>query len=1027
MSRTLIMRWMGYLILAMALLLLPFLIWSHIDAKKLNVWIVDQSESDRNNQNLDGLTWIINSQKIISDQKGTFTGEQNDNFMENLITGEGQPDILYLASDSANNPIGQSQGLTNEQVEGLKNYLVDEATIIGQYDIFNAQNRKNLEEIFRVSNIGWKGCYFQELKKGEEVSDLIVENYQKQTGQEWNFVGSGLILVSDLDQILVLRDGAELASKGVQINFAGNNSSGLKGTFSYEKWFDLTIADASSEVLATFDLDVSASGQKLLEDAGLQTQYAAISCTRNSNYTAYYFSGDYANMDFSGKLWNYYGFAQIKYLLSKINPNAETRFYWGAYVPLIEQILSAAETEKAIVVPETANAEIQMNARTSATNFQVFKDSVWQDFFIKGVNLGSSVPGKWFTEFTYDEDLYLNWFEQIANMNANTLRVYTLMPPQFYSALVYFNEHHPNQTLWLCQEIWPEENPEDHDYLKEDYNTNYQSEIKMDLDAIHGQANIPERSGRAYGYYTADVSPYIIGYLVGRELEPEEVISTNTLHAGQQFSGTYLYTTADASPTEAWLAMSCDFVAEYEETTYKWQHPVGIVSWPTLDPAEHDSEWNETGDKSLQYNDKVSVDINHIAMQENLQAGFFGGYHIYPNYPDFMNNEESYAQYSDEYGSFRYGGYLKEFIAGHSKYPAVVAEFGMATGMGTAHANPDGLNHGGVTETEQGEDIVRMMEAIDREGYAGGIIFEWSDEWAKKTWITEPYMIPYHRQALWHNSLDPEQNYGILAMESSLLKSQPYSLDGDGNIQSLVLSADESYLYLKLELNKNIDYSKDKLVIGLDTVDRSLGDLKFSSDIGQVTASGMEFVIAINSKEDAKLLVQPAYNFTTGHYLPLAAKSGDFEMMSILINKETTLKSGQIIAPVYEDFSSLSVGDLADNSANQIAFDNQSIAIRIPWTLLNVSDPSSQQVLYDANINLYPAADEIQTSTTEGILVYGIIVDRESGETLSSVGLDNQSAFIWQDWDIPDYQERQKSSYQIIQDYFSDLENEDTE
>lgn len=43
----------------------------------------------------------------------------------------------------------------------------------------------------------------------------------------------------------------------------------------------------------------------------------------------------------------------------------------------------------------------------------------------------------------------------------------------------------------------------------------------------------------------------------------------------------------------------------------------------------------------------------------------------------------------------------------------------------------------------------------------------------KKTWITEPYIIPYDRNALWHNAVDPEQNYGIYAMESDGPRSLP--------------------------------------------------------------------------------------------------------------------------------------------------------------------------------------------------------------------------------------------------------------
>lgn len=48
---------------------------------------------------------------------------------------------------------------------------------------------------------------------------------------------------------------------------------------------------------------------------------------------------------------------------------------------------------------------------------------------------------------------------------------------------------------------------------------------------------------------------------------------------------------------------------------------VGIVSWPMLDVQEHDSEWNASGLKSLEYNDKVSVNINHISTGNKLQAG----------------------------------------------------------------------------------------------------------------------------------------------------------------------------------------------------------------------------------------------------------------------------------------------------------------------------------------------------------------------------------------------------------------------
>ena len=47
-----------------------------------------------------------------------------------------------------------------------------------------------------------------------------------------------------------------------------------------------------------------------------------------------------------------------------------------------------------------------------------------------------------------------------------------------------------------------------------------------------------------------------------------------------------------------------------------------------------------------------------------------------------MNNELGYGTYKDEKGILRYGGYLREFMQSHGRYPALVAEFGLANGAG---------------------------------------------------------------------------------------------------------------------------------------------------------------------------------------------------------------------------------------------------------------------------------------------------------------------------------------------------------
>ena len=596
-----------------------------------------------------------------------------------------------------------------------------------------------------------------------------------------------------------------------------------------------------------------------------------------------------------------------------------------------------------------------------------------------------------------------------------------MQSPQFYNALTYYNRTHPNALLKLYQEIWPEENPKNSDYLTKTYNEAYQNEIRNVVDAIHGNANIPARSGRAYGIYTSDISAYIAGYLVGRELEPEEVISTNQLNQNLSYSGEYLYCEPAASPTEAWLAMSCDYVLTYEAKEYNWQHPIGIVSWPTLDSTEHDSEWNTSGDKSLEYNDKVSININNISVRDTLKTGFFGAYHIYPNYPDFMNNEECYANYKDEEGIFRYGGYLREFIQTQKKYPALVAEFGLSTGMGNAHTNPDGYNHGGLTEVEQGEGIVRMMKAIQREGYVGGLVFEWADEWAKKTWTTEPFIIPFDRNVLWHNAVDPEQNYGILAMESSDQKSEPYAINGTGTLQEIKLSADETYLSIQVGLNKGIDFSKETLIIGLDTYDRSKGNAKYSNDISYLAPSGLEFEIRIEGLKNAQLLVQPSYDVTKNSYSSVESSLGDFEKMTMLINNERTTKAGKSIGAVYTDLSSLSYGTFENNSYYNWVIEGNQITIRIPWTRINFTDPSTMRVLDDKSKITAPTTDELKTLISDGILASGLLVGKVTNNVTATIGSKEDKPFTWANWNIPTYQERLKDSYSTIQSYFATI------
>jgi hypothetical protein len=353
-----------------------------------------------------------------------------------------------------------------------------------------------------------------------------------------------------------------------------------------------------------------------------------------------------------------------------------------------------------------------------------------------------------------------------------------------------------------------------------------------------------------------------------------------------------------------------------------------------------------------------------------------------------------------------------------------VAEFGLATGMSNAHSSPDGLNHGGLTEVQQGEGIVRMMKAIQREGYAGGLIFEWMDEWAKKTWTTEPFMIPYDRHVYWRNALDPEQNYGILAMEAVEPSEDLSTWQGSGVVKEIGMKHDAAFLYINILLEHALDYKKEKLLIGLDTYDRNRGEYRFMLSADAEALTGMEFLLEIGDPEASLLLVHPGYNLAKNTFASYTSASGTFEQLNRLINNEQIRKDGSVISAIYENDSKLSYGTFSDNSYHSWYKEENLIHIRIPWGSLNFTDPSSMTVLDDVTLTTELSRDLLNTTKTDGILVSALIynyVNKQEVDLFST-----KEPYTWEGWDEPIspeqlYSERLKKSYSIIKDYYGSI------
>src|SRR6056297_4081689 len=91
------------------------------------------------------------------------------------------------------------------------------------------------------------------------------------------------------------------------------------------------------------------------------------------------------------------------------------------------------------------------------THLTVWNGEYYSPLFIKGVNLGVSVPGMFPGQLAATSEEYARWFQMIRDAGFNTIRLYTLHYPRFYEELKRFNEDNPNSPLYIFQGVWLEE------------------------------------------------------------------------------------------------------------------------------------------------------------------------------------------------------------------------------------------------------------------------------------------------------------------------------------------------------------------------------------------------------------------------------------------------------------------------------------------------------------------------------------------------------------------------------------------
>ena len=618
-----------------------------------------------------------------------------------------------------------------------------------------------------------------------------------------------------------------------------------------------------------------------------------------------------------------------------------------------------------------------------------------QPFVIKGVNLGVGIPGHWATDYAIDKETYLRWFRQIQEMGANTIRVYTILQDDFYNAFYEYNKENP-QPLYLLHGVWV------NDYVqnshRDAYDTDFLDAFLRDsrtvVDILHGKKKLNLGTETGSGTYRKDVSPWVLGYILG--VEWEDVTVTYTDHKFpdmEPYQGKYLRATADASAFESMLTQVGDNIIAYETERYGQQRLVAFSNWQTTDPFQYPA------DITWFFGKCAVVDVEHIQATDAFLSGQFASYHVYPYYSDYLNYilreventitpEEAErvmslteagascmeylegideAAFLDSKGRVNtYLAYLK-MLTKHHTMPVVISEFGVSTGRGMAQRDFNtNRNQGHMSETEQGQALVECWEDIMAAGCNGGCVFTWQDEWFKRTWNTM-HAVDLQRTPYWSDYQTNEQYFGLLSFDPGKETSVCYV---DGKVDEW---RSEDLVFQEGDLALSVKYDERFLYFLI----RKEGDGPFYLPIDTTQKSGSktcegknltfdrdaDFLLVLDGKENSRLLVQERYEVLRAMYYhethdedayiyPPAKDSPVFKPVELLLQTATPLLTGEWAASseTYET-GLLTYGNANPKAANynsladfMFSADGQYIEVKLPWQLLNFADPSSMDI-----------------------------------------------------------------------------------
>jgi hypothetical protein len=622
--------------------------------------------------------------------------------------------------------------------------------------------------------------------------------------------------------------------------------------------------------------------------------------------------------------------------------------------------------------------------------------------FLSGVDLGATTPGHLPGELAITTADYGRWLTEMGRMNIRAVRIYTILPPTFYRALRAYDLAHPADPIYLVQGVYLPNSiylTKQNLYAAGSAST-FRQELRDASAAVDGTLVRGLTPGRASGRWTANVSRWTAAWIIGVEWDPYASLATDkkNRHA-PPVHGRYFYSTPHANPVERWLAARMNDIATAVAKT-GWTVPIAFANWPTADPLHHPDQPNPV-------DDMVSIDANHVLPTRKWPGGTFASFHVYPYYPDFLQYQPSLQHYLFGGHTDAYAAYLHDLQL-HFKgvMPLMITEFGVPSSLGSAHVGTLGRSQGDHTERQEMQMDAQMLLDMRRLGMAGAFLFEWTDEWYKKTWNTQFHQFPGRIQ-LWHDVFTNEQFFGIVATDPLPLGPPRVSYRG-GNVAGTARAAgtpvrkvtewiDESYIHLRILFGAR---PRGNVTVGLDTIPAYTGPPPPGSSDRRA-----DYALVLDlRRRTGQALVRGRLDPDPIDYAPIPADARPaprhgWRPLELVTDRPWRLPLTQHRTPMKFDnvgllrYGSWTPGTQGYDSLTLWHLRGAELDLRIPWAMAGMSDPSSHHALI-------PLGEFRPTS----VIIPGI------GVTVAAGGGTAQQAGTvrWHNWQRVSYAERIK-------------------